>query len=74
MICENCGDKLEKMITNLPYKVNYDSIVIIKGIPVLQCRNCREYVIEDEVMQNVDSIFNRIDKTAELDKIVNSRY
>jgi len=67
MICHNCGGKLEKLITNLPFKVNYDSIVIIKELPVLQCRNCNEYTIEDEVMQNVDNILNKIDKTAELE-------
>jgi YgiT-type zinc finger domain-containing protein len=67
MICHICGGKLEKLITNLPVKVNQDSIVIIKGLPVLQCRNCSEYAIEDDVMQNVDSILARIDKTAELE-------
>ena len=67
MICKNCGGKLEKLITSLPFKVSYDSIVIIKALPVLQCRNCNEYAIEDEVMQNVDSILNRTDKTAELE-------
>ena len=67
MICHNCGGKLENLITNLPFKVNYDSIVIIKGIPVLQCQNCNEYSIEDEVMQNVDAILSKIDKIAELE-------
>jgi len=67
MICHNCGGKLENLITNLPFKVNHDSIVIIKGLPVLQCQNCSEYVIEDEVMKNIDTILNRIDKTAELE-------
>jgi len=67
MICHNCGGKLEKLTTNLPFKVNHDSIVIIKGLPVLQCCNCSEYMIEDEVMQNVDNILSRIDKTAELE-------
>ena len=67
MICHNCGGKLEKLITNLPFKVNHDSIVIIKGLPVLQCQNCSEYSIEDEVMEKVDSILSRIDKTAELE-------
>jgi len=58
---------LEKTSTNMPFKVFSDRIVIIKGLPVLQCQNCSEYVIEDEVMQNVDSILARIDKTAELE-------
>jgi len=67
MICKNCGEKLEKLITSLPFKIDFNCIVIIKKLPVLQCRNCSEYVIEDEVMQNVDSILAHIDKTAELE-------
>ncbi len=67
MICHNCGGKLEKLVTNLPFKIGRDSIVIIKGLPVLQCRNCNEYVLEDEVMQKVDRILSQIDKTAELE-------
>lgn len=67
MICHICGGKLEKVVTNLPFKINHDSIIIVKQLPVLQCVNCSEYVIEDEVMQKVDSILNRIDATAELE-------
>ncbi|MBC8217758.1 MAG: YgiT-type zinc finger protein [Planctomycetes bacterium] len=67
MICHNCGGNLEKLVTNLPFKIGYDSIVIIKGLPVLQCRNCSEYLIEDEVMEKVDSILSKIDKTTELE-------
>jgi YgiT-type zinc finger domain-containing protein len=67
MICRTCGGKLEKLVTNLPFKISYDSIVIIKGLPVLQCQNCSEYLIEDEVMERVDSILSKIDKTAELE-------
>lgn len=67
MICHNCGGKLEKLVTNLPFKISYDSIVIIKGLPVLQCANCGEYLIEDQVMERVDSILSKIDKTAELE-------
>lgn len=67
MICHNCGTKLEKLTTNLPFKVNQDCIVIVKDLPVLQCLNCSQYLIEDVVMEKVDSILNKIDKTAELE-------
>ena len=67
MICHNCGTKLEKVTTNLPFKVNQDCIVIVKDLPVLQCQNCNEYLIEDIVMEKVDSILDKIDKTAELE-------
>ena len=67
MICHNCGGKLEKVITNLPFKVGHNSIIIIKELPVLQCQNCNEYLIEDAVMEKVDALLNKIDKTAELE-------
>jgi len=67
MICHNCGAKLDKLITNLPFKISDTSIVIIKELPVLQCANCSEYFIEDEVMEKVDAILGSIEKTAELE-------
>jgi YgiT-type zinc finger domain-containing protein len=67
MTCYNCGGKLEKIITDLPFKVRYNAIVIIKKLPVLQCQNCHEYLIEDSVMEKVDYILDKVDKTAELE-------
>ncbi len=67
MNCHNCGAKLEKLITSLPFKVNRDCIVIIKDLPVLQCRNCSEYLLEDTVMEKMDSILSNINKTAEIE-------
>ncbi|MBU1613542.1 YgiT-type zinc finger protein [Patescibacteria group bacterium] len=67
MICHNCGEKLEKIITDLPFKIDRNSIIIIKQLPILQCRNCNEYLIEDPVMEKVDSILTKVDKTAELE-------
>lgn len=54
----------------MPFKVRINSIVIIKNLPVLQCRNCNEYLIEDPVMERVDVILEKINKTAEL-KVLN---
>jgi len=65
--CSICGGKLEKLFTDLPFKINDNSIVIIKGLPVLQCQNCSEYLIEDAVMEKVDVILSKIEKTAELE-------
>ncbi len=67
MICRNCGGKLEKVVTDLPFKVKDNSIVIIKKLPILQCQNCNEYLIEDSVMEKIDYILDKIDKTAELE-------
>ncbi|KHE93360.1 MAG: type II toxin-antitoxin system MqsA family antitoxin [Candidatus Scalindua rubra] len=65
MNCHNCGGKLEKINTDLPFKVRQSSIIIFKKLPVLQCENCNEYLIEDTVMEKIDFIFDKIDTKAE---------
>lgn len=67
MICHKCGGKLEKIVTDLPFKINVNSIIIIKKMPVLQCRNCDEYLIEDPVMEKVDNIIRKTDRASELE-------
>jgi YgiT-type zinc finger domain-containing protein len=53
--------------TDLPFKVRENSIVIIKDLPVWQCGNCGEYLIEDEVMTKVDILLGRVDASAEVE-------
>ena len=67
MQCNLCGGKLKEKHTQLPFKVSDHSIVIIKGMPVLQCEHCIEYLIEDSVMKKVDDILHRIDMASELE-------
>jgi len=67
MNCHNCGGKLESAITDLPFKISQHSIIIIKELPVLQCQNCNEYLLEDQVMARVDSILNKIDAKVEVE-------
>ncbi len=67
MNCHNCGGKLESTNTDLPFKIRQNSIIIFKQLPILQCENCNEYLIEDAVMEELDSIFDKIDTKAELE-------
>ena len=69
MRCSVCGSKLTPLITDLPFKVSDTSIVILKGLPVLQCDNCREYLLDDLVMNRVEEILQRADAAAELEII-----
>jgi YgiT-type zinc finger domain-containing protein len=69
MKCSVCGSKLSPLITDLPFKVSETAIVILKGVPVLQCDNCCEYLFEDSVMNRVEEILQRVDAAAELEII-----
>jgi len=66
MNCNQCGGKLEKVTTDLPFKTAIHSITIIKDLPVLQCKNCSEYLIEDNVMERVDVILKNVSQDVEV--------
>jgi len=69
MKCHVCGGKMNYMTTDLPFKINSKTIVILKGLPVYQCDNCIEYLLSDEVMEKIDSIFEKLGESVELEII-----
>jgi len=66
MKCRVCGASMRASVTDLPFKLSDRSIVVIKGLPVLLCENCTEYVLEDLVMATVDHILDGADDASEL--------
>ena len=56
-------------VTDLPFKLNETSIVILKDLPVLQCEGCNEYLLEDSVMERVEEILRQANSRAELEII-----
>ena len=67
MRCTVCGALMSPVVTDLPFKLSEERIVILKQLPVLQCTACREYLIEDAVMARIDAMLARTDRTAELE-------
>jgi YgiT-type zinc finger domain-containing protein len=57
---------MENRVTDLPFKVGDSSIVIVKGLPVMQCLYCHEYVLTGVVMVGVEQILAAVDDLAEL--------
>ena len=69
MRCQMCGAYLRPTITDLPFKVSEGTLVILKALPVLQCENCQEYLIEDPVMERVEAILAQVSTEAELEVV-----
>jgi YgiT-type zinc finger domain-containing protein len=69
MNCTVCGAALKKVVSDLPFKTTDHTIVILKDIPLLQCDNCTEYLLEDEVLTRVDEILSTVASSAELEVI-----
>lgn len=69
MKCRVCGSMLQSIRTDLPFKLHDKGIVIFKELPVLQCQNCAEYLIEDPVMGRIEELLSTVDRSAELEII-----
>lgn len=67
MKCHTCGAALNAAVADLPFTLEANRIVILKGLPVLQCGQCGDYLIEDAVMVRVDELLARADSSAELE-------
>ena len=68
MRCRICGGLLEARVTDLPFKIGDSSIVILRALPVLQCRQCGDTELEQETMW-VDQLLATVDGSAELEVI-----
>jgi YgiT-type zinc finger domain-containing protein len=69
MKCRVCGGLLEPRITDLPFKIGDSRIVILRSLPVLQCRQCGDTELEQETMNRVDQLLAAVDSSAELEVI-----
>ena len=69
MKCTVCGAEMKATTSDLPFKTTEQTIVILKGLPIVQCENCAHYLIEDAVLGRVDEIFAKINGEAELEII-----
>jgi YgiT-type zinc finger domain-containing protein len=69
MKCSVCGDTMARIVSDLPLKTTDHTIVILKGVPVLQCGNCADYLIEDAVLARMDEILAGVVGEAELEII-----
>lgn len=67
MKCHVCGGNLMPMCSQFPFRLGEQSIVIIKDLPFFQCDNCVEYLIEDAVMAQLETLISRVDESAELE-------
>ena len=69
MKCAVCGAEMRPRKSDLPFKTAEQTIVILKDLPVLQCENCTQYLLEDAVLARVDEILASARGAAELEII-----
>ena len=61
-----CGDDMKPTVSDLPFRLGPTAIIVIKQLPVLECVNCAETSIEDQVMKKIENLLEPTDETTEL--------
>lgn len=56
-------------MTDKPFKLTGRTLVIVRDLPVLQCAQCAEQVIEDPIMERVDDLLEKVDPRLELEVV-----
>ena len=56
-------------MTDMPFKLTGRTLVIVRNLPVLQCAQCTEQVIEDPIMERVDGLLEKVDRRLELEVV-----
>lgn len=67
MKCHVCGGGMKAATSDLPFMLAQNRIVIFKNLPVLQCDQCGEYLLQDVVMARVEEMLQDVDVSAELE-------
>ena len=69
MRCRVCGSQQNQTVTDLPFKLGEHTIVILKGLPTLQCARCAEYSLADTTFVRVEQLLARVESGTELEII-----
>ncbi len=67
MKCHICAGYMQKIKTDLPFKLDEHQILVVKDLPVTQCSSCGEFLISDQVMASLENLIASMDKDAELE-------
>ncbi|MEM7179418.1 MAG: YgiT-type zinc finger protein [Spirochaetota bacterium] len=59
--CHICGGAMVEVVTDLPYKLQHKSTVVVKEMPAYQCTNCHQFLLKLDTMQRVDGIIKQIE-------------
>jgi YgiT-type zinc finger domain-containing protein len=69
MTCRTCGARLKPVRADLPFRREDDSIVIVRGLPVMRCTRCSVYFLEDRVITKIQELLLLIKNGSRLDII-----
>jgi len=62
MKCALCRGKMEKSTVALPYEMNRDYMIVVRGVPAWVCRQCGDSFVEIEIVRELERIVKNAQK------------
>ncbi len=69
MKCHVCGTLMTHVVTDLPFRVDRSVMIILRELPLIECRKCSAYALQDVVMERVHEMVQSLTSPAHLDVI-----
>ncbi len=58
MKCALCAGRMEKSTIALPYEMNKEYMLVVRGVPAFVCRQCGDSFVEIEIVRELERIVN----------------
>jgi hypothetical protein len=61
---------MTRVVTDLPFRVDRSVMIILKGLPLVECGKCGAYALEETVMERVHEIVGRLRSPSHLEAVL----
>jgi len=70
MKCHVCGTLMTRVVSDLPFRVDRSVMIILRELPLIECRECSAYAFEERVMERVQEIVQRLKSPSHLEAVL----
>jgi YgiT-type zinc finger domain-containing protein len=59
-VCPLCGGHLQADVATIPFILDRDTVVVIKGVPAEVCNNCHEPFVSGKIADHVSALLQQL--------------
>jgi len=61
---------MTRVVSDLPFRVDRSVMIILRELPLIECRECSAYAFEERVMERVQEIVQRLKSPSHLEAVL----
>jgi YgiT-type zinc finger domain-containing protein len=59
-VCPTCGGKLQRNLATIPFVLEPDTVIVIKGVPAETCLDCHEPFVAGQAADRVTALLRQL--------------